>query len=176
MDDKQLIGLLTSDPKEGLRRVVEVYSAYIYRIAYSKLLDVCPKEDIEEAVSDVFVSFYSYALKEGAALRSVAGPLSVIAKRRCTDIFRAKCRQTQTLPLEYAEDMPADEVIAERGELLDAIKRLGKPDDEIFIRRYFLGDSAPEIGKALGMKPNTVNKRISRGLDRLREILKEGEE
>jgi pilus assembly protein CpaF len=33
-----------------------------------------------------------------------------------------------------------------------------------------------QIGSALDMKPNTVNKRISRGLEKLREMLKEGEE
>ena len=175
MNDKQLVQLLCDDPQEGLKQAVRVYSAYVYRIALSKLCDVCTKEDIEEAVSDVFMSFYTYAVKEGKALRSVAGPLSVIAKRRCTDIFRARSKQESTLPLEYAEDYPSEDIYAEPSVLLEAIKQLGQPDSEIFLRRYYLGQSSKDIAKALGMKPNTVTKRITRGLEKLRAIVKEGD-
>ncbi|WP_037322747.1 sigma-70 family RNA polymerase sigma factor [Ruminococcus sp. NK3A76] len=175
MDDKQLVSLLAADPEEGLKQAVRIYSAYVYRIAYSKLGDVCTKEDIEEAVSDVFVSFYSYVTEHGSSLHSAAAMLSVIAKRRCTDVFRERCRQAETLPLEYADDHPGDDIFAEKSELISAIKALGRPDSEIFLRRYYLGESAKEIGSALDMKPNTVNKRISRGLEKLREMLKEGE-
>jgi RNA polymerase sigma-70 factor (ECF subfamily) len=175
MDDKQLVQLLCDDPQEGLRQAVEMYSAYVYKIAYSKLRDVCTKEDIEEAVSDVFMSFYTYALKEGRSLRSAVGMLSVIAKRRCTDIFRAKARRDTTLPLEYANDIPSEDIYAEPSVLLEAIRQLGQPDSEIFLRRYYLGESSREIAKALGMKPNTVTKRITRGLEKLRAMIKEGD-
>ena len=175
MNDKELALLFYDDPQEGLRQAVGLYSAYVYKIARSKLSDVCTSEDIEEAVSDVFMQLYAYALKEGKALRSVIAPLSVIAKRHCTDIFRSRCKREETLPLDYANDIPCEDIYAEPSELLEAIRRLGAPDSEIFIRRYYLGQDSREIGQALSMKPNTVNKRISRGIDKLREILKEGE-
>jgi RNA polymerase sigma-70 factor (ECF subfamily) len=56
-----------------------------------------------------------------------------------------------------------------------AIKALGEPDTQIFLRRYFFGQRNKDIAKDLGMNATAVNKRISRGFVRLREILKEGE-
>ena len=175
MSDKELIALLARSPEEGLRQVIKRYSAYVYKIALSKLSSHCPKEDIEEAVSDIFLKFFYFAKGEGSSLRSVAAPLCVIAKRVCADILRAKARQQETLALDEIDEPAVNDIYAEPSELLELIKRLGEPDTTIMIRRYYLGFSAKEIGSSLNMKPNTVNKRVSRAVDKLREWLKEGE-
>lgn len=79
--------------------------------------------------------------------------------------------------------MPLDEVIELTADessdtplgrtLSDAIDKLGEPDTTIFLRKYFFGQSSKAIAKDLDMKPNTIDKRISRGLVRLRKILEE---
>jgi RNA polymerase sigma-70 factor, ECF subfamily len=48
---------------------------------------------------------------------------------------------------------------------------MGEPDHEIFIRKFYLGQSSKEIAKATGIKENTIDKKVSRGLVRLRETL-----
>ena len=58
-------------------------------------------------------------------------------------------------------------------ELYDALKALGEPDTTIFIRKYFFGQKSSDIALEMNLKPNTVDKRISRGLIKLRKILKE---
>lgn len=52
---------------------------------------------------------------------------------------------------------------------------LGRPDSEIFMRKYFYGQKRRDIAEELGMKTNTVDKIVSRGLVKLRKILDEQE-
>ena len=49
---------------------------------------------------------------------------------------------------------------------------LSEPDKEIFIRKYYLGQSTKIISKILGIKENTIDKKVSRGLLKLKNILK----
>ncbi len=52
--------------------------------------------------------------------------------------------------------------------MINCIHSLGEPDSEIFIRRYYRGQSTKEIAEVFNLKENTVDKRISRGLKKLR--------
>ena len=175
MTDKELSLLIVNEPEKGIRLTVRLYSAYVYKIMYNKLANACSREDIEEAVSDVFLKLYRFALKQQGELKSVSAALAVIAKNHANDVYRAKLRELKTVPLDEISELPADEICAEPDELINMIKDLGEPDTEIFIRKYILGQNAKEIGRDIGMRPNSVNKRISRGLVRLREMFKEGE-
>lgn len=83
MNDKELLMLLRSDPQRGLAQVVGQYGAYVHKIAYTRLREVCTREDIEEAVSDIFLMFYNIGKKTSFDMRSVQAVLSVIAKRHC---------------------------------------------------------------------------------------------
>ena len=59
------------------------------------------------------------------------------------------------------------------GELLSAIRRLGEPDAEIVIQKYYYDRNAEEIAEAVQMKPVTVRVRLSRALKRLKTLLTE---
>lgn len=101
-------------------------------------------------------------------MRSVRAVLSVIAKRHCINVFRKKCKQTETLAYDDLENIIADEE-SENIELIDAIKQLGEPDSQIFIRKYYLGQKNIDIAKDLNMNISTLNMRISRGLKKLKK-------
>ena len=64
MTDIEIIALLRSSPQKGLAAVFDRYSAYVYKIVYTKLGDICTNEDIEEAVSDIFFKFYQSVQKD----------------------------------------------------------------------------------------------------------------
>ena len=66
------------------------------------------------------------------------------------------------------------EAAVQRHVLLEALKSLGQPDAEIFVRKYYLAQTAREIAAALGMKENTVDQRVARGLRKLRKRLEGG--
>ncbi|WP_242831743.1 sigma-70 family RNA polymerase sigma factor [Ruminiclostridium papyrosolvens] len=78
-----------------------------------------------------------------------------------------------SLETQDLEDYTAeDEMDAETKDMLiRAIKALGEPDSEIFIRKYYLGQNSKEISGLMGIKQNTIDKRLSRGLSKLRTIV-----
>ncbi len=173
MEEKKLLRLLEQDPAKGLEAAVREYAAYVYKIAHTRLSDVCRKEDIEEAVSDIFVKFWQSGQRSGFRIRSVKAYLAVIAERHCIDVFRKACRTSDSVDYDTLENLISDGSPYSDIELADAIKRLGEPDSIILIRRFFFGQRSEDIGRELGMKTNTVNKRVSRGLEKLRKMLEE---
>ena len=177
MDDNELLGLLKKSPHEGLEAVVEQYSAYVYKIVYTRLGSVCSREDIEEAVSDIFMRFYLASQNENTEIRSVCAYLAAVSQRHCINIFGRQIKRTSDIPLDEIENTVYEDISAEsNSDLIDAVHKLGEPDSHIIIRRYYFGQPVSEIAKDLNMKSNTVSKRLSRGLKRLRKILEEGTE
>ena len=177
MTDNELIILLKKDPERGLTKVVDKYSGYVYKIAYSKLSGVCRREDIEEASSDIFMKFYEYITSTEKPVTVVAPYLAVIAKRHSINLYKRYISAAEVISFEEIADTVAfesDESYT-RQRLIEAVVALGKPDSEIFMRKYFYGQKSREIAEELGMKTNTVDKIVSRGLVKLRKILNEQE-
>lgn len=174
MSDTELLELLKNDPQTGLAAVVRAYSKYVLKIAYNRLGGVCTREDIEEAVSDIFLLFYKSAQKQGFELRSVKAYISVIAARHCVNVYESMIKKQPAISFEDISETIADTPSDPNAlALAEAIKALGEPDSEIFMRKYFLGQKTADIAEQLHMKANTVDKRISRGLVRLRKMLEE---
>ncbi len=173
MNDSQLLELLRKDPQKGLAEVIKHYSAYVLKIAYTKLGDICTREDIEEAVSDIFLKFYNAGVKRSFDMRSVCAFLSVIAQRHCIDVFRSMSKYDDTYDYDELENIIADNESFDADRLIDAVKQLGEPDSFIFIRKYYFGQRNKDIAKELGMTVSALNSRVSRGLDKLRRILEE---
>jgi RNA polymerase sigma-70 factor (ECF subfamily) len=59
---------------------------------------------------------------------------------------------------------------ADREPLLDALKRLPEHAREVLVCRYILDLSEGETAAALGIAEGTVKSRVSRALERLREV------
>lgn len=174
MTDDQLLELLQSDPQQGLEAVVKRYSAYVLKIATTKLRDVCTKEDIEEAVSDIFLLVFKSGQKCGFKMKSLRAYISVIASRHCINVFNKHIKKSKIIPLdEIAETAASEDKVFEDNGLAEALHSLGEPDEFIFVRKYFFGQTSKEIASELNMKPNTIDKRISRGLIKLRKLLEE---
>ena len=175
MQDSELLALLRDTPEAGLAAIMKQYTGYVYTIAAIKLRGTGTAEDIEETVSDIFVTFYRWQQTHETAGTNLRALLAVIAKRQSINRFYALTRQPHTDSFEelltepHTDDQTPDEHIL----LMQAVQSLGIPDSEIILRRYYFGQSSKEIGAALDLKPNTVDQRLSRGLKKLREILSE---
>ena len=179
--DTEFLEMLREQPEKALGELINCYGGLVYAIVRGKLAGTCQREDMEECVSDIFYEFYSIKGQIDLQKGSLKSFLAVIAKRRAIDAFRKLSSHSSRAnalafadvgPIYNTDDAEISTVSHEtRSELITGIKALGEPDSEIFIRRYYFGQSSKEIGKALKLKPNTVDKRISRGLNKLRSIL-----
>ncbi len=180
-DDFELLKELNTDPNRAMESIIEQYTGLVYSIINSKISSVGTAEDVKECVSDVFMEFYRKARQMNTVESSIKGFLIVIAKYKGIDLFRSLAGAAgRSVNMDETYEQLADnklnpeqEVILkeQRKFLLQAIESLGEPDREIFIRKYFLGQRTKEIADALYLRDNTVDKKISRGLKKLRILL-----
>ena len=180
--DKKILDLLKNKPEKGLEKLINTYSGLAYTIIYNKLNQYFSVEDIEECVSSVFYEVYENRNVIDLSKGTLKAYIAVLSKRRAIDLFRKNSKHVtnlvslETQELEYCTENQIfsveDEVDAETKDMLiQAIKALGKPDSEIFIRKYYLGQNSKEISLLMGIKQNTIDKRLSRGLSKLRAIV-----
>lgn len=181
LQDSDLMELLHNNPELGLEYIIGKYSGLVYSILYAKVSTVGSEEDIKECISDVFMEFFQKKDKIDLAKGSIKGYLAVIAKHKGIDLYRKLSRTFESSSewleeYEHYEDAKMNiekNIIAkeEKSLLLNAIDSLGQPDKEIFIRRFYLGQKTKEIATILNLRENTVDKKVSRGLKKLRLLL-----
>lgn len=181
--EEKILELLKKSPEKGLERLMDKYAGLVYTIVQNKLYLKGSKEDVEECVSGIFYEVYENRNNIDLSKGSLKSFLAVIAKRRAIDVYRKKEKlMGKVVSLEaYSSDKLMDETLLNTTEavddreskelIIDSIKSLGEPDNEIFIRKYYFGQSTKIIAKLLGLKENTVDKKVSRGLVKLRGIL-----
>ncbi|MBQ3614414.1 MAG: sigma-70 family RNA polymerase sigma factor [Anaerotignum sp.] len=173
MDEKKLLELLQKKPNEGMKALMAKYMGYCYHIVKNRLAGF-PQEDIEECVSDVFLDAYRYRAKIDMDKGGFRGFLAVVARRRAADRFDAAMKKG-ALPLEESFEKEEKGLSFEEKEmLLAAIRALGDPDEKILIWKYYYGYPTRKIAAALGLKENTVDQKVKRGLEKLRKTLEGG--
>lgn len=182
LSDSELLFLFRTKPEKALDKMINIFAGLVYTIASDKLCLICSKEDIEECVSDVFYEVYRHREIIDLQKGSIKAFISVVAKRKAIDIYRSlKNKNSKVVSLEdilyentVQDNAHVEQAITEKewqATIIKELKALGEPDSEIFIRKYYFGQSTKLIAKALGIKENTIDKRVSRGLVKLREVL-----
>ncbi len=176
MNERTLLRLLRDGDTAALGEIIRQYTSYLYAVAANIMGGVLPREDIEEVVSDSFVSLWKH--RQDVAPGKLRPWLAAVCRNRAKDALRA---HHAAEPLD--DDLlvfAADDGMEERvlsGELMtlarEALVSLGEPDREIFQRHYFLYQKTGEIAEALGMNPATVRTKLARGRERLRSYFTE---
>lgn len=179
ISDMELLKLLNNKPELGLKMMMDKYMALIYTIIFNKLSGMYSKEDIEECVSDVFFEVFKYKNRIDLQKGSIKAFLAIIAKRKAIDMYR-KNKNNIHIPIEEISqdlysivDDVADSILLKESNsvLIEAIKSLGEPDSEIIIRKYYLHQSSKDISKNIGLKVNTIDKKVSRCIQKLKKVL-----
>lgn len=177
--DHQLAWLLKNDPQKGLAAAIHQYGGPV-RTVCASILAGSSREEVEEAVSDSFVTLWRQ-LDRYDPDRPLASWLYGIARR--TALNRRRALGRKSFPEELSEDLPGEEpdltdlaASRENARLLrQAVDRLPSPDREIFIRRYYWYEQIKEIAARLDLPEKTVENRLFRGRQRLRrELLESG--
>lgn len=173
MEEKKLLKLLQKDPNAGMQALMQQYMGYCCAIVKNRLAGF-PQEDVEECVSDVFLEAYRYRNKIDPEKGGFRAFLAVVARRRAADRYDAAVKKS-ALPLE--EDLQEEKTglsFEEKEALLQAIRALGDPDEKILIWKFYYGYPTRKIAETLGLKENTVDQKVKRGLEKLRKTLEEG--
>ncbi len=151
---------------ESIRRVVEQYSPTLLRLAMTRLSSPA---DAEDAVQEVFLRLLTARPRFRDGEHEKAWLIRATLQR-AGDIRRAAARRD--LPLEEAEQAaaPTDEGPSS---LLSAVQALPEKYSAVIHLYYYEGYSIKEIAKLLSLPAPTVGTRLSRGRERLRQMLKE---
>lgn len=123
--------------------------------------------DAEDAVSTAMLNAYRRASSlhdEG----KINAWLMRILVHSCYDLLRKRKRETLS---EEAEAFGEPVLMQTEGSVLEAIRQLPEPYQKVLVLFYYEGFKAKEIAHILSMPLGTVLVRLSRGRNRLREIL-----
>lgn len=174
MKDNLSARLRLGDPR-ALEEVMDLYTSYAAKIIAAFLNRTLPAEDMEEVLSDVFVSLWN---SRGRLDGDVKPYLAAIARNAARQRLR-QFHPAEALPEDMclADTAPLPEQQAEASEqttiLRQAIDTLPPEDRELFIRFYYLEQTTAEIAAVTGQNPSTLRGRLRRGREKLRQRLLE---
>jgi RNA polymerase sigma factor (sigma-70 family) len=165
--DSELIDDYCRGSLEGLAALIHRHVDLVYAVALRRTGDPGMADDVTQAVFIVLA-------RKARLLRShptVAGWLIVVTRHVARAAVRARARRVRH---EHAAARP--EVIAMNdhhaelaGLLDDALARLRSEDRDAIALRYLQSLSFADVGHALGITEEAARKRVSRGIERLRE-------
>ena len=177
MNDGKLIRALKHGQRGALDRAIGRYGGYVASVARAVLGVRATREDLEEIVSDVFLSLWQSAERLDEARDTLKSYLAAIARHAAIDRLR---RQKPEGPLPADDLLIADEAEGPEAAVLrleasqtlrSLLAAMAADDREIFIRFYYYRQTVREIAETVSMNESTVKARLSRGRAKLRERL-----
>ena len=145
---------------ETISRVVEQYSSMLLRLACTRLDSTA---DAEDAVQETFLRLLTARPVFRDAEHEKAWLIRTTL-HRASDIRRAA--EKRNIPLEAAEAAAPE---SGEGALLTAVRVLPEKYSAVIHLYYYEGYSIKEIGTMLGLPAATVDSRLARDRERLRE-------
>ena len=125
--------------------------------------------DAEDAVQEVFLKLLTARPRFRDAEHEKAWLIRATIHRACD---MARSAERRNLPLEAAGTVPGGEM-PEPSPVLSAVQALPAKYSAVIHLYYYEGYSIKEIAELLRLPVPTVGTRLSRGRERLRELLKE---
>lgn len=150
----------------GLEALMDRYTPYLSAIA-ARILPGRPR-DWEELTADVFLAAWENRRK--LQPEKVKGWLAVTMRNRCINRLRT-LREEELLTLtadspQWAlEDQEAARLVRE------ALDALDRTDRELFVRRYYYGQTVARAAEEMGLNLSTAKSRLRRGREKLKELL-----
>ena len=175
IEEQYLIRQIKSGSQKALETVIDRYGSYVKAIAANIIKPPMTDADIEEVVSDVFLSLWNHPGDPGQG--SLKGYLAAITRNKARDRLRSF---HIVVPLEDdIFEVPVEDSYRqiELAQLKEAVKqmveRLEEPDRTILLRYYYFYQKTDEIAAALELNSAAVRQRLSRGREKLKKHLEE---
>lgn len=181
MEDAKIIQLLWNRA-EGAIEALSAKFGHRLRITAINILGSI--RDAEESVSDTYLAIWN------AIPPQKPDPLAGFVYKTGRNLALKRLRDTTAQKRNSRYDLSLDELAGcipgpaleetvearELGQAIDAfLATLSQENRNLFLRRYWFGDSARDIARAFGLKENAVNVRLSRIRTQLKAyLIKEG--
>ena len=173
IEEQYLIRQIKSGSQKALETVIDRYGSYVKAIAANIIKPPMTDADVEEVVSDVFLSLWSHPGDPDRG--SLKGYLAAITRNKARDRLR---RFHIEIPLENDFlEVPVEDSCRqiELAQLKQALKqmvdRLEEPDRTILLRYYYFYQKTDAIARDMGMNPATVRTKLARSRQKLKEWL-----
>lgn len=152
-------------------RLLEMYSATVYRIAYSRTRN---HEDAEDITQNVFLKYVSAGKQFSSEEHRKAWLLRVAVN--CTNDFVKSAHYRHRADAEQIPEQggePSYE-LEEKSDVERAVSSLPEKYRVAIHLFYYEDMSIKQIAEITSQRESTVRSQLTRGRDMLREILKEG--
>ena len=173
MKEERLIMLLRSDPNKGMKKVIDAYSGLVFSIVRGRLSGFCGSAEIEDCAAEVFIRFNS-ALDGLRTDGSVRNYLAVIARNTSSNYLRSKSSEAAVDGEDALLEIPdgtdvCDEAYKKQlvDSIMEEIRKMGHPDSDIVIRKYYFNHRSADIARDLGLTTSNVDVRSHRALKKL---------
>lgn len=171
------------NPFNTKKKFEEIYRAEIDSLFRYCAFRVGNREQAIDIVQDVFIELWQ-TLEKGDEVKNHRAFLFTVLRNRIIDWYRKKKSLSLDKMMEKSEanvekafepiDQNAEKSLifsSEAGRVRDAIEKLGQGYREVMYLRLIEDLSPQEIASILKSNANIVSVRITRGLNKLREIL-----
>jgi RNA polymerase sigma-70 factor (ECF subfamily) len=175
LDEPTLIRHAVDGDTAAWETLMRAHQQAVFRLAY---LLVGDPDDAEDVAQDTFLRAWKH-LKGFDATRplrpwllSIASNLSSNRRRSAGRYFAALTRAFRAEPLPATIEERSTEQL-DANELWKAVQKLNVHDQQIVYLRYFLDLPIAETSEVLQVAEGTVKSRLSRALEKLRNIIKQ---
>ncbi|MBP3570037.1 MAG: RNA polymerase sigma factor [Lachnospiraceae bacterium] len=178
MEDNEILALLLARDEQGLKELEQKYGTRLKHLATG----ILPEEDAAECLNDTFLAvwnsippkqpeyLFAYTAKICRNLALNRVEWNQAAKRNAV-LVELSTELEQCIP-----DTSATMEQQELGELISAfLKKLPQKKQQLFLRRYWYGESIKELAAAFGCRESKVKSILFRLRNQLwKELKKEG--
>lgn len=175
-DERKLLLRLKNKERNSINEAIELYTPYLSTVLYNMVGTILPKEDIEEIVSDVFITLWKNAEYIDLSKGTLRSYIAAVARNFALKRLNRKKDTTYLDDTGLIYENNFDDESSIDISVWSAVMSLGEPDNEIFVRYYKFDEKLKDIAKAMGLNISTVKTKLSRGKKKLKRILSNAEE
>ena len=176
-EEQKILHNLKKKKRDSLEKAIKVYTPYVRVIIYRIIGNVMTNEDIEEVISDVFISLWknTYALdSEKGSIRAYLGTIAKNSAKNKLRELTLNSELDETITSTTSGPQESFEAKEEKDLMISLIMELGEPDSEIFIRYYYYEQKIKHIAHYMELPISTVKTKLSRGRLGLKKIYEKG--
>lgn len=176
MQEDELLKKIDSNDPKAFEIVMNTYNRLLWVIVGGILGHVGTQEDIEECISDVYITLWEKPKAYNPEKGTLKTFLVIIAKNKALDKYRriskVKFAQLNDAIRSSDDDLMGYIVNKEMcQQLYDAIQILKEPDKEIMVRRYFFEEKPSYIADKISLPVKEVENRLYQSKVKLKKHL-----